>query len=147
MGCPPMRSLGGMRGSTAARWALLLSLLALGGCGGGSGGSSAPSIPPVSAPSPAPPSTPPASYSANISWFAPAIRLNGLPIDNLAGYRLYYGTSYLNLPQTSIEINNPSAVTATVTGLAGGTWYFAVTAVDGNGYESSFSNIVSRTFP
>jgi hypothetical protein len=90
---------------------------------------------------------PPSSHSANVSWFAPTTRLNGSPLDDFFGYRLYYGTSYVNLPRSSIEIVNPSAITWTVTGLGSGTWYFTVTAYDGSGYESSFSNIVSLTFP
>ena len=134
---------------TAAHCVLLLSLATIGGCGGGASGQSAPSSPSPAPPAstPPPPPNPPASHSANVRWFAPTSRLDGLPIVNLTGYRLYYGTSYLNLPQTRIEISNPSAVTGQVTGLASGTWYFAVTAFDASGYESSFSNIVSLTFP
>ena len=132
--------------STPACWLLLASLAFVGACGGGSSGPSA-SPDPTPAPPANPPGNPPGSNVANISWFAPSTRLDGSPLDNLTGYRVYYGTSYLNLPRTRIEINNPSAVTWSVTGLSAGTWYFAVTAFDGNGYESSFSNIVSMTFP
>jgi hypothetical protein len=73
--------------------------------------------------------------------------MNGAPLNDLSGYRVYYGTSHAELPRTRIEVNNPSAITWTVTGLAPGTWYFAVTAIDGSGDESSFSNIVSKTIP
>ena len=143
----PGRSRRGTLCSTAARCALLLSLAAIGGCGGGSAGPSAPSSPPPAPPASPPPPSPPVSHDADVRWFAPTTRLDGSPIDNLIGYRVYYGTSYLNLPHTRIEISNPSAVTWKVTDLSSGTWYFAVTAFDASGYESSFSNIVSLTFP
>lgn len=126
--------------SRTSHWLTLLAILAIGACGGGSGSDGPPSPP-------NPPPNPPATYIAKVSWYAPTTRLNGSSIDNLTGYRVYYGTSYLNLPLTRIEINNPSAITWTVSELGAGTWYFAVTAIDGGGYESSFSNIVAKTFP
>jgi hypothetical protein len=93
------------------------------------------------------PSSPPTSNNVSLGWRAPATRVDGSVIDSLVGFRVYYGTTYLNLPRTWIEVNNPSAVTWTITGLAQGTWYFAVTAIDRDSRESSFSSIVSMTFP
>jgi fibronectin type 3 domain-containing protein len=77
------------------------------------------------------------AYGADVrlSWNA-----NSEP--DLAGYKVYYGTS----SRTYATSVNVSAVTTyTLTGLTGGTYYFAVTAYDTTGNESGFSNEVSKT--
>ena len=61
-----------------------------------------------------------------------------------SGYKIYYGTSSHNY-NTNIDVGN--ITTYTVTGLSDGqTYYFAVTAHDAQGQESSYSNEVSATF-
>ncbi len=60
---------------------------------------------------------------------------------NLSGYKVYYGTAsrtYL----APIVLGKQTSYT--ITGLAAGTYYFAVTAFDTTGSESDFSNEVSR---
>jgi hypothetical protein len=67
--------------------------------------------------------------------------------NDLAGYRIYFGTAPaaydtstpLGLTQT------PAAPCTTVTDLAPGTYYFAVTAYDASGNESVYSNEASKT--
>lgn len=61
---------------------------------------------------------------------------------NISGYKVYVGSSSgtYNAP---IAIGNQT--TYTVTGLADGAWYFAVTAFDVDGNESDFSNEVFQT--
>jgi fibronectin type 3 domain-containing protein len=61
---------------------------------------------------------------------------------DLAGYRVYVGTASgtYSAPRT-IGLQT----TYTVTGLAAGTYYFAVTAVNTAGLESDFSNEVYTT--
>ena len=59
---------------------------------------------------------------------------------DLAGYKIYYGSSP-GLPLTSIIVGNQA--TYTVTGLGPGTYYFAVTAYNNSGIEGGFSNEVS----
>jgi len=61
---------------------------------------------------------------------------------NLAGYKLYYGTAS-GVYGAPIVIGTQT--TYTVTGLAPGTYYFAVTAYNTEGLESGFSNEVSTT--
>ena len=60
----------------------------------------------------------------------------------LAGYMLYYGTASRTYGP-GINVNN--VTTYTVTGLAPGTYYFAVTAYSIYGYETGYSNEVSAT--
>ena len=62
---------------------------------------------------------------------------------NLAGYKIYYGTSSANL---NSSVNAGNVTTYTVTGLTlGTTYYFAATAYNTAGSESGFSNIISTT--
>ena len=63
---------------------------------------------------------------------------------NLAGYRIYYGTSANNLSQ-SAQVTNPGATSYALTNLAAGTWYFEVADYTTSGVESSLSKIVSAT--
>ncbi len=83
------------------------------------------------------------SASATLSWDAPTTNTDGSPLADLAGYKLYYGTSSGSYSQT---INVGTTSSYTVTGLLGGTYYFAVTAYDSEGNESAYSNEVSKAF-
>ncbi len=81
--------------------------------------------------------------SATLSWAAPTTNTDGTPLTDLAGYKIYYGTSPGNYT-TSIDIGN--VTTYTITNLSTGTYYFTVTAYDSSGIESSYSNQVNKTF-
>jgi hypothetical protein len=59
---------------------------------------------------------------------------------NLAGYKLYVGTSSGSY---GAPVNVGNVTTHTVTGLASGTYYFALTAYNSEGLESGFSNEVT----
>jgi hypothetical protein len=88
--------------------------------------------------------TAPANGTATLSWTAPADNSNGSPITGLAGYNIYYGTDPSNLTK-SIEVAGASTTTYTVTGLSAGTYYFAVSAYNAEGVDSSLSNIGQKT--
>ncbi len=61
---------------------------------------------------------------------------------DLAGYKVYFGTASRTYG-TPITIG--TTTTYTVTGLAPGTYYFSVTAWNGGGQESGYSNEVTAT--
>jgi hypothetical protein len=64
---------------------------------------------------------------------------------NLAGYMLYYGYASGTY---GVSVDVGDVTTAALSGLDGGrTYYFAATAYDIYGIESSFSNEVSYTVP
>jgi hypothetical protein len=67
------------------------------------------------------------------------------PDSSVAGYDLYYGVAcqvYTNV----IDVGN--VTTATVTGLVSGvTYYFAITAYDTSGLQSTFSSEIVYTVP
>ncbi len=82
--------------------------------------------------------------SVTLSWQAPTLRLDGTPLTNLAGYRIRYGTSPGNYPNTR-QITNPGVTTLVVDNLPAGTYYFVATAYDSDGRESDFSVVVSKS--
>lgn len=81
--------------------------------------------------------------SADLSWTAPSQNVDGSALTNLAGYKVYWGSS----PRTysaSASVSGAGTTTFT-TNLTPGTWYFAVTAIDSTGAESAKTNEVSKT--
>ena len=80
---------------------------------------------------------------AQLTWTAPAQNTDGLPLTNLAGYKIYYGTTSHADSRTS-AVSGATSTQATLA-LTPGTWYFVVTALDANGNESSASNEVSKS--
>jgi hypothetical protein len=87
-----------------------------------------------------------ANGSATLSWNAPTTRTDGSALTNLAGYRLRYGNSSGNYPNT-ITVTNPGLTSYVVNNLASGTWFFVLAAYDSAGLESSNTNPVSKTIP
>jgi hypothetical protein len=85
-----------------------------------------------------------ATGRATLSWNAPTQRTDGTPLVDLAGFRVYYGTSANDLSQV-IEVRDPGARSWVIEDLTSGTWYFAATAFDQSGAESSRSNTASKT--
>ena len=81
------------------------------------------------------------AYMATLSWTKPATNADKTPITDLAGYRVYYGTS----PHSySRNINVGNATTYNVKKLQVGIpYYLTVTAYDRWGNESEHSNEVS----
>jgi len=81
------------------------------------------------------------SYSVTLSWDAPTTNADGTSLKDLAGYKIYYGTSSKNYSQ---KINVGNVTTDKISNLtSGNTYYFAVTAYDESGNESKLSNEVS----
>jgi hypothetical protein len=79
--------------------------------------------------------------TATLTWSKPTQNEDGSPLTDLAGYRIYYGTSS-NLDR-QLEIGNGSITTTSIEGLAAGTWYFAMTSVNSSGEESERTQRVS----
>ena len=84
----------------------------------------------------------PVRDTVQLAWISPTTRTDGTVFDRRAGFRVYYGSN--SRTYTSQErITNPD-VTAWSIALPSGTYYFAVTALDLKGLESSQSNEVVR---
>jgi hypothetical protein len=80
--------------------------------------------------------------SVTLSWGAPTTDSDGSDLTDLAGYKVYYGTSYGTYSQ-SIDIGSYTG--AVINDLSSGTWCFAVTAYDTSGNESDYSSEVCQT--
>lgn len=97
---------------------------------------------------------------ATLCWDPPTTNVDGTPLTDLGGYKIYYGTSSGNYPMTTdIYLGEcvpcggshpecalcANACTYTVTGLTdGATYYFVATAYNTSGNESEYSNEVSK---
>jgi hypothetical protein len=80
--------------------------------------------------------------AATLSWKAPTTNTNGTPVTPLTGFHIYYGTSENALTQ-SIAVSGATTTTYEITGLASGTWYFAVAADAADGTEGARSAVES----
>lgn len=89
---------------------------------------------------PAPPAA--ATFAVTLEWNAPTEDALGEPLDDLAGYMVYYrNSSPANGPgATVVEVGDVTR--ATVDGVPAGQWRFGVTAHDVSGNESALSNEV-----
>jgi hypothetical protein len=86
---------------------------------------------------------PAGSGTATVSWQASTTTTAGAALNDLAGYRIYYGLSASDLSQVvDAGVDLQSYV---IDNLGSGTWYFAVRAVTQLGVESDLSQIVSKT--
>jgi hypothetical protein len=83
---------------------------------------------------------------ATLSWVPPKQNQDGSPLQDLAGYYIYYGKDPANLYGV-IRISDPAAVAHTVDHLAAGTYYFKVVPFTANGVKGSASSLVSKTIP
>ena len=83
--------------------------------------------------------------SISISWRAPTQTVDGSPLTDLAGYRIYYGSASRNY-LTIVELDDPMAQDYTFTA-ASGDYFVAMTALDSQDNESTYSNEILRSVP
>jgi hypothetical protein len=84
------------------------------------------------------------SGAATVSWTLPTLNTNGTALTNLAGVRIFYGTSSSTLTQ-QIQLPGTSTTTYTIDNLAAGTWYFGAAAYNTAGMQSAMSAIVAKS--
>lgn len=80
---------------------------------------------------------------AEVAWTPPTTNTDGSALTDLANYRILYGTSATSLTQSK-NVSAPASGD-TITGLANGTWFFAVRAMNAGGIESGNSNVTQKT--
>lgn len=129
----------------------LMTLAALTGCNSGTEHNANPN-PPASSGSttgstgsttPPPGSTPPAATSSvTLSWSMPTQNVDGTPLTDLAGYKVYYGQESANL-KSVVDVRGATVTTAVVEKLAPGRWYFALSSYTADGVESVQTGVVS----
>jgi hypothetical protein len=84
--------------------------------------------------------------AATINWVPPTKNTNGSALTDLAGIRIYYGTSASSLGHM-LQVASASSTRTTISNLAAGTWYFAGAAYTTTGVESAKSTVVSKYIP
>ncbi len=87
---------------------------------------------------------------AILTWTAPTQNTDGTPLTDLAGFKLYLGTTPGGPYPVSVDIADPTATTFTVPNLTEGTtYYFVSTAYNSASpvQESDFSNEATKTIP
>jgi|GEM_PF-1592943 len=96
--------------------------------------------PPAPGPAPAP------VGMTTVTWSSPALSTDGSALTDLVGYRIYYGTTSSNLTKT-VNVSGATVTSQVVNGLASGTYYFAVAAIDSADVANNLTNLVSVTIP
>jgi len=84
--------------------------------------------------------------SFSLNWTAPVARADGTPLSlaDIDGYRVYYGSSQGNYPN-SIDVTDGAAVSTTVSNVPAGNYYVVMSTYDMNGLESAQSSVVIKT--
>ena len=84
--------------------------------------------------------------TATLTWSRPSERTDGVPLEDLAGYRIYYGKSENNLTR-ELDIRDGEQTKQLVENLDSGTWYFSIAAYCSKGIEGEKSNIGTKIIP
>lgn len=79
---------------------------------------------------------------AILSWSAPTTNVDGTPLVDLAGYKIYYGTAHGSY-STVRDVG--TITTVTINNLAPRTYYFVATTYNAMGLESTYSNEIVKT--
>ncbi len=85
-----------------------------------------------------------ANGAVTLGLTAPTENIDGAPLTDLAGYRIYWGTAPGKYSY-SAKLDNPGVTTYLVERLSATTWYFVATAVNSQGVESEFSDVLAVT--
>jgi hypothetical protein len=81
---------------------------------------------------------------ASLQWEKPLSKVDGEPLDDLAGYRLVYGRNQDELDH-SIFISDPAQTSYEFATLGEGIWYFAVIGVSANGLEGPPTTVATKS--
>ena len=82
--------------------------------------------------------------NVTLNWNAPTQNTDGSPLTDLAGYKIFYGTSSRNYDH-EIDIGNPGMTTYVVDNLVPDTYFFAAKSFNTSGVDSDFSGEAVRT--
>jgi hypothetical protein len=85
------------------------------------------------------------AHALQVCWTAPTENVDGSDLDDLFGYRIYYGAS--SRDYDSIILIGDAAATCHQWVPAPGDYFIAMTAIDDDGNESAYSNEVLKNEP
>jgi hypothetical protein len=81
-----------------------------------------------------------------LNWTAPTQNEDGTTLTDLAGYKLYWGTTPGSYTE-SVTIDNASVLTYVVENLTPGTYEFVATSFNTSGVESRYSGAAVKLVP
>jgi putative Ig domain-containing protein len=81
---------------------------------------------------------------ASLRWELPPSKMDGSPLNDLAGYRILYGRHSNDLDQ-SVFIGDAAATSYEIDSLGEGVWYFAVIAINASGLEGPPTTVASKS--
>jgi len=84
--------------------------------------------------------------SVTLSWIAPTENEDNSPLTDLAGYVIHYGT-HAGQYSNTIYLDDPETTGYKFENLSPGTYYFAITAINTDGAESTLSDMIAKTVP
>jgi hypothetical protein len=87
---------------------------------------------------------------AELTWTAPTQNTDGTPLTDLAGFKIYIGTTQGGPYPVTVDVADPTATTITIPNLTAGTTYWFVSTAYNSAdpvQESDFSNEVSKLIP
>jgi Putative Ig domain len=87
---------------------------------------------------------PTATGTATVSWAPPSQNVDGSPLTDLAGFRVYYGKARDSLTER-LDVPNSGLTTIVVENLTPATWYFGVRAYSATNIESDLSAVANKT--
>jgi hypothetical protein len=88
----------------------------------------------------------PVTGSVTLNWTAPTENEDGSALTDLAGYKIYWGTTSGSYPN-SVTINDKDATTSVVDNLSSGTYEFVATSFNTSGVESRYSAPATKVVP
>jgi hypothetical protein len=83
--------------------------------------------------------------AATLTWQPPTLNTDGSALTDLAAFKVYWSTSQGTYSPTQSTRIPSASRSHTVSGLARGTWYFVVTALNTQGIESPYSGAWAKT--
>jgi hypothetical protein len=84
------------------------------------------------------------NYTALLAWTPPTENTDNSALTDLAGYKIYYGTTSGSYSNT-VTLAGTTLTSYLIENLSATTWYFTMTAYNSSGVESSYANETSKT--
>jgi len=87
-----------------------------------------------------------ATGTAALTWSLPTQNTDGSSLTDLAGFKIYHGTSATSLTDI-VQLQGATTTTYTFSGLVSGTHYFAITSLNSASVESPMTAVASKAIP